>query len=268
MRLSTEKVKPSSLFARLRPYDPKGGQPHKKIMLAPLNMTFHAGKFIQLPPAIANKLKAYLEEQYPEDDVTRPCAYQIVGYGEMKRIMNRERQLDAMKAKAAAAGMTLAEYRRLERQNRVESFDFEREERLNNRGATPLEAMAEEIGVNQEEESELQNIADSQKPGGDKSSTKKSAPGTPPKKSEEAKRAAAELAASAAPAAKVEGFDDDEEDQDTGDTVVDDDLSDDDLFAEMQDELSENEVPNKEATGDTSDEDHVYTDEEVQDLLT
>lgn len=137
-----------TLYARMRPHDPKGGQPHKKMVLAPLNMTFHAGKFIPLQPKIAARLRQYLERQYPEDDTSRPCLYQVVSKKQMDAILAREAADVALKKRAEMLGINPDELRRMERQSRQtlempsNEFDQDRADRLRYRQPTELEIIA------------------------------------------------------------------------------------------------------------------------------
>ena len=199
-------------YARLRPWDPKGGQPHKDTSLAMMGMKCKAGKFFPIPKKIEKKFREYLADQFPEGDTSRPCLYQVVTEQEMKRIISREQQQLALKQRAAAMGMTMDEMRRLERQSKPEDrsfdvFDHGRTERLRNRPLSDMEQMAAAMST-EKPKSEIEKIA-------------------------------------AVVDSEEEGpFIDEEESQIVDDIVhsaEDDEHEDDELWSEMQGELSENE---------------------------
>lgn len=212
-----KEIESSQLFARLRPHDPRGGQPHKKIAIAPLNMTFRAGKFLALPPKIATRFKAYLEQQYPEQDSSRPCAYQIVTSEEMRRIVKKEHDELQLKQRAAAMGMSIDEMRRIERQSKAYdgNYDFDRADRIRNRPKTELELMAEEIKEAEKPTSIVSEIEQEQK--AEEAELQKNI--TKQSSKEEKNANAAAITSSFAGKTEIEGYDEE------------------DMWSEMQGEL-------------------------------
>lgn len=157
--------KSNKLFARLKPHNPKGGQPHKSVTLAPLNgLKFIAGKFNRLHPAIALDAKEYLEDQFLDDDPAKPCLYQVVNEEEMRKILRREKAVKERERRALAMGLSLDEMRRLEREEKqfmkgFDEVDLGRSERLRNRPKTALEKMADKLKGDTRGESKIAKIA-------------------------------------------------------------------------------------------------------------
>lgn len=103
------------IFARLKPYSPEKGQPHKQIMLSALGMRFQEGVFIELPEKIATRLQGYLEQQYPDGDTTRPCLYQVVSEKEMEKIIEVEAEQAQREKEVALLGASARRQPRIEK---------------------------------------------------------------------------------------------------------------------------------------------------------
>jgi hypothetical protein len=126
------------LYARLKPYSPEKGQPHRQIVLAPLSLRFHEGVFVELPSTIAARLRSYLEEQYPEGDTSRPVLYQICEEAEMLRIVRIESEQAQREKEEALLGKST-------RRGGTRSRADDKETFLTERKLSPLEEMASEL---------------------------------------------------------------------------------------------------------------------------
>lgn len=141
------------LYARLRPYNLERKQLTKNVTIAPLRMNFKAGKFVLLNPKVQTRLKSYLETLYPNDDPTLPSMFQVVTENQKDAILEKETKEAEQQRRADTLGLTLRE---LVAQDKEMGYSpsassLQRAESLLNRKPSPLEELAEEMGIKKEE---------------------------------------------------------------------------------------------------------------------